>query len=89
MQFGRREIGIRVALGAQPSQLRQMFVRHGLTLTGTGLAIGIGVAAALTRLMTSLLFGVSPIDPLTFTLMAILLALAAILASYFDGIRVF
>jgi predicted permease len=83
----RREIGIRVALGAQPRQLSQMFLRHGLTLTGTGLAIGMGVAAALTRLMTSLLFGVSPIDPLTFALMAILLGFAAILASYLPARR--
>jgi predicted permease len=83
----RREIGIRLALGAQPAELRRMFVRHGMALAGIGLAIGIGVAAALTRLMASQLFGVNPMDPTTFAVMAIVLALAAILASYLPARR--
>jgi predicted permease len=83
----RREIGIRLALGAQPGELRRMFVRHGMTLAGIGLAIGMGVAAVLTRLMSSLLFGVNAMDPATFGGMAALLALAAILASYLPARR--
>jgi predicted permease len=83
----KREIGIRLALGAQPGELRRMFVRHGMALAGVGLAIGMAVAAVLTRLMTSLLFGVNPMDPSTFSAMAILLALAAILASYLPARR--
>ena len=62
----RREIGIRLALGAQPGELKRMFVRHGLILAGIGVAIGLGAAAGLTRLMTSLLFGIKPLDPLTY-----------------------
>src|SRR6202008_2484578 len=55
----RREIGIRLALGAQPSELRRMFVRHGLALSGIGVLIGLVAAAGLTRLMRSLLSGIS------------------------------
>jgi predicted permease len=83
----RREIGIRLALGAQPIQVRRMFVRHGMKLAGFGLAIGLGIAAVLTRLMSSVLFGVHPTDPITFLTMAIVLAVAAILASYLPALR--
>src|SRR5205823_4581920 len=62
----RREIGIRLALGAQQGELRRMFVRYGLALAGMGVAIGLGAAAILMRLMKSLLFGISPLDPLTY-----------------------
>ena len=55
-----REIGIRMALGAQIGDVRRMFLRHGLWLTATGIALGIGVALALTRVMSALLFGVRP-----------------------------
>ena len=78
----RREIGIRLALGAQPREIRGLFVRRGLILVGTGLAIGLGGALGFTRLMESLLFGISPLDPVTFTAMPIVLAAAAVLASY-------
>jgi predicted permease len=78
----RREIGIRLALGAQPAELKKMFVRHGLKLTGFGLAIGLLAAIALMRLMKSLLFGISPLDPLTYAAVPIVLASAAVLASY-------
>ncbi len=78
----RREIGIRLALGAQQRELRGMFVRYGLALAGIGVAIGLGAAVGLTRLMGSLLFGISPLDPLTFTAMAAVLVAAAVLASY-------
>ena len=62
-----REIGIRLALGAQRSELRWMFVRSALVLTGVGVAIGLAAAAGLTQLMKSLLFGVSPLDPVTYS----------------------
>jgi predicted permease len=83
----RREIGIRLALGAQQGELRRMFVRHGLVLAAIGLTIGVAAAAALTRLMSSLLFGISPLDPLTYAAGALLLALAAMLASYLPARR--
>jgi predicted permease len=82
-----REIGIRLALGAQPSELQSMFVRHGLLLALTGLAIGLGAAAGLARLMSSLLFGISPLDPMTYGAGALILASAAALASYLPARR--
>ena len=83
----RREIGIRAALGAQPIELRRMFLRQGLALTGIGAAIGLGVAIALTPLMKSLLFGISPLDPLTYAAVPSVLAAAAMLASYLPARR--
>ncbi len=82
-----REIGIRLALGAQKDLLRWMFVRSALALTGIGIVIGIGAAAALMQLMNSLLFGVSPIDPLSFLAVPLALAIAAALASYLPARR--
>jgi hypothetical protein len=82
-----REIGIRMALGAQSTGLRQMFVRHGLLLAGIGAIIGLGAAAGLTRLMSTLLFGVKPLDPLTYAGVAALLIAAAALASYLPARR--
>lgn len=82
-----REIGIRVALGAEPSAVRAMFVRHGLILTGIGLACGMAVAMGATRLMKSLLFEVSPVDPATYSAVAILLLAAASLAAYIPARR--
>ena len=72
-----REIGIRLALGAQKSELKWMFVRSALVLTGVGVAIGLGAAAALTQLMKSLLFGISPLDPLTYIAVPLVLAVCA------------
>jgi putative ABC transport system permease protein len=77
-----REIGIRIALGAQPPALTRMFIRHGLRLAAIGLAFGLAAAFALTRSMSSLLFGISPADPLTYAAVSLGLALAAALASY-------
>jgi predicted permease len=82
-----REIGIRLALGAQKGVLRWMFVRSALGLTGVGVVIGLGAAAALVRLMKTLLFGISPLDPLTFLAVPIILATAAALASYLPARR--
>ena len=58
-----REIGIRSALGAEPRQLKRMFLLHGLALSGVGVVVGLVVAAALGRSMSSLLFGIEPMDP--------------------------
>jgi predicted permease len=82
-----REIGIRLALGAQRKALRWMFVRSALVLTGIGVVIGTGAAAALTQLMKTLLFGISPLDPLTFVTMPFMLATAAAVASYLPARR--
>ena len=82
-----REIGIRLALGAQKSSLRWIFVRSALLLTGAGIAIGILAAAGLMQFMKSLLFGISPIDPLTYIVIPIVLISAAALASYLPARR--
>ncbi len=82
-----REIGIRLALGAQKSALSWMFVRSALAMTATGIAIGLIAAAALTQLMRSLLFAISPLDPLTFFTVPLVLAAAALLASYLPAQR--
>jgi ABC-type antimicrobial peptide transport system permease subunit len=82
-----REIGIRMALGAKKSGLVWMFVRSALVLTGVGMAIGLGAAAALMRLMRTLLFGISPLDPVTFIAVPVTLAAAAALASYLPARR--
>jgi predicted permease len=78
----RREIGIRLALGAQQRELRLMFVRSALTLTGIGVTAGLLAAVGLTRLMKSLLYGIGPLDPLTYIAVPAVLVLAATLASY-------
>ncbi len=67
-----REIGIRLALGAQQGAITRMFVRHALALAGIGAAIGLAAAFGLMRLMSSLLFGISPRDPLTYILVPVL-----------------
>jgi predicted permease len=83
----RREIGIRLALGAQAREVRRLFVRRGLILGSVGLAIGLGGALGFTQLMESLLFGIRPLDPLTFTAVPVVLAAAAVLASYLPARR--
>ncbi|HTA40885.1 MAG TPA: ABC transporter permease [Bryobacteraceae bacterium] len=82
-----REIGIRSALGAQPGEIKAMFIRYALILAGIGVAIGLSAAAGLTRLMKSLLFGISPLDPVTYTAVPVLLMAAAALASYLPARR--
>jgi predicted permease len=83
----RREIGIRLALGAQAREIRGLFLRRGLIVGGIGLAVGFGAAMGVTRLMESLLFGTSALDPVTFTAIPIVLAAAAGLASYLPARR--
>jgi putative ABC transport system permease protein len=77
-----REIGIRIALGAQPRTLRTMVVRHGVLLAGIGVAFGVAGAAAVTRIMSSFLFEVSAVDPLTYGVVSVGLLAAAAAASY-------
>jgi putative ABC transport system permease protein len=82
-----REIGIRLALGVQQRALRGMFLRHGFILSALGIVVGIGVAIGLTRLMTSMLFQVSPLDALTYAAVSLVLLAAAVLASYLPARR--
>jgi putative ABC transport system permease protein len=82
-----REIGIRVALGAQGSELRRMFVREGLLLAAIGSALGMIAAVGLTRLMASLLFGITALDPLTYATVPVFLLAGAALASYVPARR--
>jgi putative ABC transport system permease protein len=82
-----REIGIRMALGARPGVLQGMFVRHGLLLSGIGAVLGLAAAAGLTRAMTSLLFGIKSLDPVTYVVVSGILIAAAALASYFPSRR--
>jgi len=82
-----REIGIRMALGAQQQVVTGMFVRHGLLLTGVGVAVGVALAVVAVRLMSSLLFKVSAIDPLTYIAVCIGLVGTTALASYLPSRR--
>jgi putative ABC transport system permease protein len=76
-----REFGIRSALGARSADLRRMVVREALRIAGAGIAIGLIAAAVLTRSLASLLFGVKPLDAITFVSAAVLLGFAAVAAS--------
>jgi putative ABC transport system permease protein len=82
-----REMGIRLALGADRTAILSMVVKNGTLLACTGALIGLAAASLLTRLMTSLLFGVGPTDPLTFLCVPIALIAVAILASYVPARR--
>jgi putative ABC transport system permease protein len=82
-----REIGIRIALGAQATAVRRMFVGHGLMLAGVGVAIGLTAAFGIMRLMSSLLFEVSAVDPLTYAMVSLTLLAATVLASYVPAVR--
>jgi putative ABC transport system permease protein len=77
-----REIGLRMALGAQPKDVLHVIVGHGLRLVLLGLSIGVATALVVTRWMSSVLFDVKPSDPLTFSAVAAVLAAVAFLASY-------
>jgi predicted permease len=82
-----REIGIRMALGAQRQTLIAMFVRHGLLLTGIGIVCGLIGAFAVMRLMSSLLFNVSPMDPITYAAVTVGVMVTAYLACYLPSRR--
>jgi putative ABC transport system permease protein len=81
------EIGIRMALGAQRREVLKMVVREGLLLTFVGMGIGLAVALALTRFLSSLLYGLSATDPLTFATVSILLAAVSLAACYIPARR--
>ena len=82
-----REIGLRMALGAQPEDVLRVVVGHGLRLVLLGLCIGVAAALVVTRWMSSVLFDVKPTDPLTFAAVAVLLTAVAFLASYVPARR--
>jgi putative ABC transport system permease protein len=82
-----REIGIRVALGARPAQVMTPVIREGMTLALVGVSLGLVGALAATKLISSYLFGIGRTDPLTFSGVAVLLLLVALLASYIPSRR--
>jgi ABC-type antimicrobial peptide transport system permease subunit len=82
-----REIGLRMALGAQTADVLKLVVRQGLVLTLIGVSVGLVGSFALTRVMSSLLFEVSPTDPVTFAVIPLLLVAVALLASYLPARR--
>jgi putative ABC transport system permease protein len=81
------EIGVRMALGAQPGDVVRLVVRQGLTLVIIGVVVGVGGAFGLTRLMQKILSGVSPTDPLTFAAMVAVLVAVGVLATYIPARR--
>jgi putative ABC transport system permease protein len=82
-----REVGIRVALGARAEAVRRMFVGHGVRLAVIGVLCGLLAAFAVMRLMSSLLFDVNPVDPLTYAAVAATLVASAMMASYIPAVR--
>jgi putative ABC transport system permease protein len=82
-----REVGIRMAMGAQQSEVLRMILGDGARLTVLGIGAGLAAAFGLTRVMSSLLFGVSAVDPMTFAGITLLVALVAMLASYIPARR--
>jgi putative ABC transport system permease protein len=82
-----REIGIRLALGAQRNDVLKMTMGQGLKLVSVGVGIGLAAAFVLTRVMASLLFGVSATDPITFVTISLVLMGVALVASYLPALR--
>jgi len=82
-----REIGLRMALGAQRSDVLKMVVGHGVLVTATGIGIGVVAAVGLTRLMSSLLFNVTATDPITFVAVSVVLAGVALAACFVPARR--
>jgi ABC-type antimicrobial peptide transport system permease subunit len=82
-----REIGLRMALGGQLRQVRHLILRQGMMLAGSGLILGLAVVFVLARFLTSMLYGVSPSDPVTFVGISFLLAMVALLACYLPARR--
>jgi putative ABC transport system permease protein len=82
-----RELGIRIALGAQRERVVRLVIGQGLSLTLAGIVVGVIGAYSLTRLIATLLFGVAPVDPVTFAGVSLLFVLVACLASYLPARR--
>jgi putative ABC transport system permease protein len=82
-----QEIGVRMALGATRPVVMRLVVRRGLRLVAMGVSIGLAAACALTRFLSALLFGISPLDPLTFALVALVLIASGVLACYVPALR--
>ena len=81
------ELGMRMALGASAGRVRRMVLRQGLVIAAAGIAVGLGLALLVTRVMSDLLFGVSPTDPVTFTVVGAALTVVALAASYVPAHR--
>jgi putative ABC transport system permease protein len=84
---GGHDIGVRMALGAERRSILLMVLRQAIELTGAGVVIGLIGAAALTRVMASLLFGVSAMDVVTFSIVPLVLIVTALLASSIPALR--
>jgi putative ABC transport system permease protein len=82
-----REMGIRIALGARTRQVQWLVVRHGAVLTGLGIGAGVLLAAGATRVIASLLYQVTPLDPLTFVSVPLLVLVTALLAAWIPALR--
>jgi putative ABC transport system permease protein len=82
-----RELGLRLAVGAQPRQVLMLVLKQGLTLTVAGVVLGLAAAFALTRLLSGLLFGVGTVDVTTFTTISLLLIVVSLLACYLPARR--
>ena len=82
-----REIGVRMALGAQAADVRRLFLTHGVKLVAIGLVIGVAAALGLTRLMSTLLFGVQATDPTTYVVVSLVLGAIALVATYLPARR--
>src|SRR5262249_35828360 len=84
---GRRDLGIRLALGATPAGIVSLVLRQGLAVTGAGLAVGLIAAALLAQLLSSLLFQVAPLDPVTFAGLPLVMLAVALAALYLPARR--
>jgi putative ABC transport system permease protein len=84
----RHELGVRLALGATPAGLQRMVLTQALTLAGAGATVGLAGALAALRLLTTMLFEISPFDPLTLAAVSLVLLLVALLAAYLPARRV-
>ncbi len=82
-----REIGVRMALGADQRDVRRMVLRQGVILAGIGVVVGLVAAVGLTRLMSSLLYGVEATDPVTFGVVTAMLVTVALVATYLPALR--
>ena len=83
----RREIGVRMALGARTEDIGKMIMGRSLLITGIGIVVGVAGAVGLTRFMTTLLFGVDPLDPLTFVAVIATLLAVALISAYLPARR--